>query len=174
VIGTISSVNAAKREVRVDAEPKHAHELAGRERLRLRLDGVLREFRVAGMKVTEQGHIVTLSAGVTRDTVATLRGGEVVLAPDEQTARPEGHYVLDELIGYEVVGGEGTVGAVVDAFPTPANDIIEIETPEGARILAPLVEELVTTIDPVARQIHVRDLTPFAVFEDDEGAGDED
>ena len=175
VIGTVTSVNPAKRELRVDAAPKHVHEFGALARIRLRLrDGALRECRIGGVKATAQDHIVTLSAGVTRDTVATLRGAEVVLSPDEQTARPEGHYVLDELIGFEVVGDEGVVGVVIDAIATPASEIVEIETSEGSRLLAPLIEELVNKGDLEARRILVGDIRPFAVSGVDEGVDDED
>lgn len=173
VVGTVTSVNPAKRTIRVDAEPQHAHQFEELTRARLRMaDGHVRTARVAAVRETEQGILLTLAAGVTRDTVATMRNADVVIAPDEVKARPEGVYVAEDFPGMGVVDATGAaVGTVSDAFATPASFVIEIVTVHGGQLLVPVVDEVVLAIDLAARRITVGDVTGFAVRGD---AADED
>lgn len=167
VIGAVNSVNPAKRTLRVDAEARHAHQFEDVTRLRLRTPGGIKTVRVTAVRDTEQGILITLAAGVTRDTVAAMRHADVVIEPAEVKPRPEGVYVVEDFPGMAVVNAEGeSFGTVTDAFATPAGFVIEVEAPGGERMLVPVVDEVVHRIDLDAKQMIVGDVNAFAVRED--------
>jgi 16S rRNA processing protein RimM len=167
-IGAVTSVNPARRVIRVEPFPGHAHEFTRLERIRLRLpDAVVKTCRVAAVKPAAQDFLITLVPGVTRDTVAGMRGAELVLDPAEQTAPPEGEFDLEQLPGMQVVDGAGRdLGRVRDAFATPANAIVEVETPAGQTILLPMIEEVIAAVDVAAGRIRVHDIGPYAAVQD--------
>lgn len=173
VIGVVKSVNPSKRLVRVNAEPRHAHQFDDMARVRLRTrDGTVKDARITEIRATEQGVLLTLEAGVTRDTVAGMRNAKLIIAPDEAKPRPAGVYVREDFPGMAVADEHGdVVGIVRDAFSTPAHFVIEIGTPTGDTILAPVVDALVRAIDLDARRITVGDISAFVWNED---ADDED
>ena len=173
VIGAVTSVNPAKRSLRVDAAPRHAHQFEGVSQVRLRTrEGDVKTVRVTEVRDTGQGILVTLAAGITRDSVAGLRNAEAIIAPDEVKPRPAGVYVREDFPGMAVVDAEGkAIGIVTDVLSTPAQFVLEIETTDGARMLAPVVDELVRAIDLDARRLVVNDISAFAVRGD---ADDED
>lgn len=169
VIGAVGSVNPAKRILRVDAEARHAHQFEDVKQLRLRTpDGAIKAVRVTGARDTEQGILLTLAAGVTRDTVAAMRKAKVVIAPDEVKPRPKGIYIAEDFSGMSVVTPDGqSVGTVTDAVATPAGFVIELESPSGERMLVPVVDEVVHGINLDAKRITVGDISAFAVREDE-------
>ncbi len=67
----------------------------------------------------------------------------------------EGEYWERDVVGCEVVTSDGaSVGTVTAVNPGPAQDLLEIETPRGLR-LVPFVSEIVTNVDPGARRVVV-------------------
>ena len=120
--------------------------------------------KVAAVKSAEGG-VVVLAAGVTRDTVARLRGA-VVLA--DAPAPPCGRLpVADKLIGMRLVSQDGApLGAVVGVLEGPAGDVVRVERPDGGMFLLPVVEPAVVAVDVEAHVLTVlSDLSAFAVDE---------
>ena len=72
------------------------------------------------------------------------RGAELAIRRSELSPPEEGTYYVADLVGLEVVDSEkGTVGRVRDVVPSPANDVLELDT----GLILPLVEECVREID---------------------------
>lgn len=73
--------------------------------------------------------------------------GAIMSIPESEAIIAEGQFLPDDLVGLEVisVGGE-QIGEVVEVLDYPAQDILEIRTKYGNRMI-PFVRELVPEVD---------------------------
>lgn len=87
-----------------------------------------------------------------RDDAVSLRGPLYVPATAIRTLEPD-EYWHDDLVDCVVVTDrDEEVGTVTDVVAGPAQDRLEVETPNGPRSI-PLVKGIVTSIDTNARRI---------------------
>jgi ribosomal 30S subunit maturation factor RimM len=166
-IGTVRAVNASRREVRVLTPESERESLADLEWLQLLLrDDTMLRCKVTSLRFHDGTAIIALAPGVTRDNVGRMKGAAVVISPEAH--RPSDGYSLSDLTGLNVVdeGGVG-LGVVKEAFLTPAHGVLEIERPGGGSMLLPAIDEVMAQVDIGAGTLTVRDVTPFAVIDED-------
>lgn len=166
--GFVKSVNPARRELRVEAADGVITKLEGRTWLHVRdATGEVMRCKIAKLSPQRGFAIVTVAAGVPRDTVAGLKGSRVVLPADEMKERDGREVDAAELTGMSVVGVNGPlIGEVVSGFETKANGVLEVLRPDGGSLLLPLVPEVIEEIDWDANKVVVHDIAPFAVEND--------
>ncbi len=168
VAGKVQSVHPGKRQVRIQA-PDEIPDDAFLGRLRMRLaDGREIAPMVATLRRLEGIVLVQLTPGTTRDTVAQLKGAEVLWEADENTLQLMGRQHVDALIGMRLIAtGNVQLGVVVGALSTPAHGVIEAERPDGRRLLLPVIPEVVERIDWDDGVIFVGDIAPYVVDDAD-------
>jgi 16S rRNA processing protein RimM len=88
-----------------------------------------------------------------RDQAMLLRGPLYVEA-GEARALDQDEFWHDDLVGCAVVVGDAEVGTVSGVLTGPVQDLLQVDTERGER-LVPLVKEIVTTVDTEARRITV-------------------
>ena len=119
------------------------------------------------------GHLLVKFAEVVDRTSAEAARGALLIAsvkPDEQPEEPEEFYDR-QLIGLTVTRPDGAeVGMVGSVLHLPAQDVLEIETATGTR-LVPFVAALVPEVDLDAGRLTVVDVAGLL---DDRGEADED
>lgn len=77
------------------------------------------------------------------------------MSADEARELDETEYWEHELVGCRAVLPDGTdVGEVTDVIVRPVQDLLEIETPGGTRLI-PFVEAIVREVDRDGRRIMV-------------------
>jgi len=104
---------------------------------------------------TDQRPLVRLDLAQTREAAIALQGLELLAAGGELDALP--FYRVGDLIGLRVETAAGLLlGEVGDVLETPAHEILQVRTPDGASLLLPLVEELVS-VDAEAGVLRVVD-----------------
>jgi 16S rRNA processing protein RimM len=147
VVGVIGRAHGVRGEVAVDLrtdEPDRRF-APGQH---LRAEDTHREFTVASMRDHAGRLLVTFEELTDRAAVEAVRGTRLV-ADVSAGERPAGagEFYDRQLLGLRVrtVGGAevGQVGAVLHL---PQQDVLEIETPAGSR-LVPFVEALVPVVD---------------------------
>lgn len=108
------------------------------------------------------GWLLEIEGVETRSDAEALRGS-VLSIPQSESEPIPGQVWLKDLPGFEVVsvGGEH-LGIVTDVLEYPAQDILEIETSSGVKLL-PFVEPLVPSVDAEARRLVVD--APAGVFD---------
>jgi 16S rRNA processing protein RimM len=83
---------------------------------------------------------------------AVRRGAELTVRRAELPPAESGSYYVADLVGLEVVEGEGDrLGVVTDVLPGIANDVLELDN----GLLLPLVEDCVRDVDLVQRRVVV-------------------
>lgn len=169
VIGAIRSVNPAKRELRLDVDFEHAHEFEHLSWIRIRSGAEIARYRVSSVVPAAAGLVVvTMSPGVTRDTVSRLKGGDAVLTAEELHPRPEDHDEDAEAdwTGMTVEDMQGNVlGILVEMYENRMNGAIRVEKTQGGFIMLPLIDQVVAAVDPDRGVLTVGDIEPYAVHE---------
>lgn len=162
-IGTVRTVNPAKRELRIAAAPARAKHLNQLEWIHVAPEGgEPMRCKVVECREAAPGFIVSLAAGVSRESVADMRNARVyadagTLSDQSDALAPE------DLEGMTVYDAEGLkLGAVTYSQEAAGNLIIDVDTDDGGFTM-PVVPESVERIDVEARTITVRDLERFRV-----------
>ena len=167
VVGRVRSVNAPRRELRIEPLPGYAGafdaELAWL-RLRRGADDAPRRLPVAGLREGGGAKVVALAPGVPRDLVAGFRGAAAVAADVE--ARAEEAPAPEALAGLAVVArGGAALGTVAEVYGGKAQATIAVARAGGGTLLVPVIAQAVERIDLAAGVIELGDFGPYAVEE---------
>ncbi|HEX6757925.1 MAG TPA: ribosome maturation factor RimM [Propionibacteriaceae bacterium] len=125
----------------------------------LREEGGTRVFTVRSVRDHSGRLLVRFTELVDRAGAESARGTLLIAAvePDEQPAE-HGEFYDRQLIGLRATTPDGTeVGRVGSVLHLPAQDVLEIETAAGPR-LVPFVEALVPDVDLEAGRLTVVDV----------------
>ncbi|CAA9309955.1 MAG: 16S rRNA processing protein RimM [uncultured Friedmanniella sp.] len=161
-----------------------AHGIRGDVTIDVRTDEPERRFAVGEILRAEEGRR-TFTVTSARDhsgrllvhfeqlpdrTVAEAARGTVLVADVDPTERPEDEeeFYDRQLIGLSVLAADGSaVGTVTDVLHLPLQDTLEVDTPDGVR-LVPFVAAVVPRVDLNAGELQLADL-PGLLTETDEG-----
>src|SRR5512133_1924229 len=171
IVGVIGRPHGVRGEVAVELrtdEPERRFapgQVLGEE-------GGSRAFTVRSVR-DHSGHLLVKFAEVVDRTSAEAARGTLLIAsvePDEQPDQPEEFYDR-QLIGLTVTRPDGAeIGVVGSVLHLPAQDVLEIETATGTR-LVPFVAALVPEVDLDAGRLTVVDVVGLL---DDREEADED
>ncbi|MFP4191978.1 MAG: ribosome maturation factor RimM [Candidatus Hydrogenedentota bacterium] len=166
--GKVVSTRPDRREVRIDSVPGMEARIEAEGWVWFR-ESTGREWKckVIGVRHTGQGPVITISAGTPKDTIAKLRGADVLASalPGDEA---EPMYTLEDLHGLAVAHADGTIaGHVTDLYEGKAHAMAAVETPAGGEMIIPLIPEVVESVDLEAGLITVGDLTPYSVSDED-------
>lgn len=91
-----------------------------------------------------------------REEAETLAGMELFVPESELPEIPDADtYYVRDLLGCEVRTGERILGTVTEVHPGPANDALEVASPQGP-VLVPFTADAVLKLDLAARRIVIR------------------
>lgn len=164
-IGTIRTVNPARRQARIEVFPGQGGQFLDMEWLcALLRDGTECRCKVLDVSGQSDERLVSFASGVSRDTVARLKGAAVVVAREDKRARPDGEYEASELLGSEAYDEEGhLLGTVANVYPGGVQAAIEIERPGGTVFLLPVIEQTIARVSLEEGRIVLRTLDPYIV-----------
>lgn len=129
-------------------------------------------FTVAQRRWHQGRLLVTFTELADRNSAEAARGTILVAdVPADEVPEAEGEYYDRQLVGLGCVDESGTeLGRVVAVVHLPAQDLLEIATGDGKR-LVPFVAALVPTVDLAAGQVVLADV-PGLLRDDDLPADD--
>jgi 16S rRNA processing protein RimM len=106
-------------------------------------------------KVHGKTVVAALSGVSTREEALALKGSTVSISREKLADPGEGHYYHVDLIGLEVVNGQGeSLGTVQRLFTNGAQDVMEVNGGAKSRLL-PWVPAVVKEVDFEKRTIRV-------------------
>lgn len=158
IVGVIGRPHGVRGEVAVELrtdEPERRF-VPGQV---LRDEGGTRPFTVQSVRDHSGRLLVRFAEVINRETAEAVRGTLLIAAvePEERPLEPEEFYDR-QLIGLQVRRPDGVVvGTVNSVLHLPSQDVLEVETANGAR-LVPLVTALVPHIDLEAGRLTVADV----------------
>ena len=113
------------------------------------------EMTIAWRRGTAERPLLKLEGLDSRTAAELLRGKEIQVSREEVGPLPEGEYLIDDLVGCEVVDGPRSIGTVREVLLLPAADVLEVVRGQGAPLLVPLVADAVRSVDVAGRRIDV-------------------
>ena len=114
-----------------------------------------RDMSIVARRGTAQRPIVVLEGVGDRTAAESLRGEAIAVPRAVLGTLDEGEFLVDDLLGCEVVDGERPVGRVLDVLLLPSADTLEVERPGGEPLLVPLVGDAVRSVDTVGARIDI-------------------
>lgn len=109
---------------------------------------------VESSRVHRDRFLVSFEGSESRSDAEALRGTLFVPASEVRDLEA-GEFWEHDVIGCEVVTKEGErVGEVAAIIPGAAQDLLEVSTPRGPRLM-PFVKEIVTGIDRESRRVTI-------------------
>ena len=171
VVGVIGRPHGVRGEVAVELRTDEPERRFAPGR-RLYEDSGARHFTVTSVRDVPGRLLVKFAELSDRAAAAAVRGTVLVAAvePDERSSEP-GAFYDRQLIGMRAKTPDGTeVGTVGSVLHLPAQDVLEIETAGGIR-LVPFVEALVPEIDLEAGCLTVADVA--GLLDDGEDANED-
>jgi 16S rRNA processing protein RimM len=114
-----------------------------------------REMTIAVRRGTAQRPILVLDGTADRNAAEALRGEDIEVSRAELGALSAGEFLVDDLLGCEVVDGKRRVGLVRDVLLLPSTDVLEVELDDGEEVLVPLVRDAVRGVDRTQRRVDV-------------------
>lgn len=82
-----------------------------------------------------------------RNQAEAQRNKNVYIEEADLQELPEDTYYVRDLIGMEVFTEEGKLGVISDVVQNTAQDLYEVKTEEGKKILIPVVKEFVLEVN---------------------------
>lgn len=163
-IGSVCAVSPGARQVVVTPCPGWADWLCQTPWLVLRTPpGHPMRCKITAVSVQTRGVRMTLSPGVSRDQVASLKG-LAVLAPADVSPYGDGALNPLEWVGFEVITDtDERLGVVADAYWTPAHGVFEVILMDGGTLAMPAVEEAVKEVDQPGRRVRVNRPAQYGV-----------
>jgi 16S rRNA processing protein RimM len=127
------------------------------QKVTLRLcDGEM-EFTVEDVKTHGQGLLLKLKGVDEVEQCAKLRGAEIWVERTLACALGDGEYYVADLCRCRVFQRGRELGRVVAVSEGGAVEFLEVERPEGSRLIVPLSERFVGPIDVQAGRIELRE-----------------
>jgi 16S rRNA processing protein RimM len=118
--------------------------------------GEPKRLKVASVRPGKRFFLVTFEGYSDPESAATLTGGRVMVPAAERGKPPAGEFFIDDIIGMTVHTESGQeLGRVTDIYQTGANDIYEVQGPDG-EWLFPALKNVILNVDLEARCIVVR------------------
>ena len=114
-----------------------------------------RETEVVRLSGTEELPIVRLTGISTREDVEALRGADLLCPRAEVPELGPDEWFAEDLEGCRVVDGGREVGTVRALVGLPSVEVLEVERPDGAELLVPMVRDAIRSVDVGARVIDV-------------------
>lgn len=114
---------------------------------------------IADRRGTDERPILRFELAADRAAAEALRGLAVEVAASELPPpdAEAGEYAHIDLIGCRVLAGAHEVGAVADVLVYPANDVLDVRSGDGGRVLIPFATDVVHEVDVAGRRIAIRD-----------------
>ena len=158
IVGIVGRAHGIKGEVAVDVrtdEPERRF-AAGSS---LRIEGSKRALTVESVRDHSGRMLVRFREHPDRTAVERLRGTVLVVDVDaDERPADEEEFYDRQLTGLRVLDHEGgDVGVVTDVLHLPEQDLLEIRTPSGLR-LVPFVKAVVPQVDLAAGTVRLADV----------------
>ena len=104
---------------------------------------------------TDERPVVRVRGCDTREAAEALHGTVLRVALADAPALEPGEWWAHELEGLTVTDGDRAIGTVRRMVELPSVEALEVERPDGAELLVPMVSDAVRAVDIAGRRVDV-------------------
>ena len=147
-VGVITSTHGIAGEVKVYPTTDDANRFKKLKKCILKTERETMELDIAGVKFFKNMVILKFKQFTNINEVEKFRNGELYVTRENAMPLEEGEFYICDLIGLNVVDEDGnTIGVISDVLQTAANDVYEVETPDGKKHLIPAIKQCILNVD---------------------------
>lgn len=111
--------------------------------------------RIVRRAGTDARPIVRVGISADRDAAVALHGQELRVAAAAAPRLGADEYWSEELVGCRVHAAGDELGRVTALLELPSCECLDVERPDGGRLLVPMVRDAIRSIDVHRREIEV-------------------
>ncbi len=158
MIGKIVGVFGIKGEVKVKSESDvFERQMEALETVPIYRGTKKEELKVEHMKPYKDLFIIKFKGVEDRSAAEERIGGEIWIDKNNQVELEDGEFYFSDLIGSTVLTEDGReIGTLKEILEQPASHILEVEKPDGKRILIPFIDQFVKEVDTERKKIIVK------------------
>ena len=121
------------------------------------------EAKCAAARYQKHNAVIKLEGVTDRNAAEELVGYEVFLRAADLDELPPGQHYVRDIIGYAVYdrASNETIGTLRDVIQNTAQNVLDIETPDGRQIMIPAVDAFMRGIDDEKELIEVELIPGF-------------
>lgn len=154
-IGRVVKPHGFRGELKIRLHWTHSDALTRASAVDLVSGNERRQHRIERVRGGSGGPLLKLAGIDDREAAEACRGAALCVAREELEALDPGEFYLADLVGFEVVAPDGSVGHVTSVNTHPTVDSLVIESPDGKRLEQPLSDAWVENVDVSARSIRL-------------------
>lgn len=153
-IGRLVNVHATRGELRLLPFNPATTLLAPGTDVVLRCNGESHTDRITAVRPHKRVLLITLAGCTTMNAAEALVGCELCVEESQLPAVAENEIYHYQLVGMEVVCGDGTeLGVVHEVLPLPSNDVCVVRSAGGKEHLIPMIASVIRKIDRDAHRL---------------------
>jgi len=104
---------------------------------------------------TDERPVIRLQGLETREAAEALHGRPLLVGLEHAPKLDPGEWWAHELEGLRVTDGDREVGTVRRMLELPSVEVLEVERPNGAELLVPMVADAIRELDMEGRRVDV-------------------
>ncbi len=104
---------------------------------------------------TDERPVIRLAGLETREAAEALHGQPLQVAVQDAPPLEPGEWWAHELEGLRVTDGDREVGTVRRMLELPSVEVLEVERPNGAELLVPMVGDAIRELDMEGRRVDI-------------------
>lgn len=149
VVGKITTTHGLKGTVKVLPMTENKDRFYQIEKIMAELANGRQKFlTIKQISPFKEGFLIDFAEITDVNAAALLRGAYLQIPRSQALELEEGEYYIFEIIGAKVITDSGEeLGTLTDVIETGANDVYEVQTPEGKEILIPVIPDCVLDVD---------------------------
>lgn len=147
-VGVISSVHGIKGEVKVYPTTDDPMRFKQLNNVRMGVEAEMEGLEITGVKFFKKMVILKFKGYDSIEAAEKLKGRDLFVTREQAVElQPDENFIVD-LVGLCVVTDQGeALGTLTDVIKTGANDVYEVLTAQGGKILLPAIKECVLAVD---------------------------
>lgn len=116
-----------------------------------------REYNVKSIRYKKKIPVIKLDGLDSIEDAEAVKDMDIYIDPDQLPQLPDDSYYIKDLMGLKVVShADGSyIGIINDVISSAAQDVYEIKTVDGKKILVPAVSRFIIDVDTEANQMKV-------------------
>jgi len=115
------------------------------------------EYKIEKVRYNKDVVILKLVDVDDRTTAESMKNKDIFIDESDLAELPDDEYYVRDMLGISVVTDDGrTLGILSDVIQNKAQDLYEVEMPDGRKILIPAVAEFILNVDIANKQMTVK------------------
>lgn len=154
-VGKIVNTHGVRGEVRVQRISDFEDRFAIGEKVYIEADhGDFLELEIVSHRVHKQFDLLQFKDFDSLNEIEPFKGKMLQITEEQLAPLKENEFYHHEIVGCDVYTvSDDMIGVITHILETGANDVWEVQSPEGKEILIPFIKDVVKKVDVKAKKV---------------------